>query len=83
MPIPDDKIQRAYRVRVIIFLVCVVLAVAALSTVYQAIQTLTRLEVVECGSRPVAEAIGHCRGVEYQRGQRCGRYRVRSGLLRA
>jgi ubiquinone/menaquinone biosynthesis C-methylase UbiE len=47
MPVPEDKIQRAYRVRIIIFLVCVVLAVAALSTMYQAIQTLTRLEVVE------------------------------------
>lgn len=49
MPVSDDKIQRAYRVRIIIFLVCVVLTTAFLGTAYQAIQTLARLEVVERG----------------------------------
>jgi SAM-dependent methyltransferase len=47
MPISDDKIQRAYRVRITIFLICAVLTVAMLSTVSQAILTLNRLEVVE------------------------------------
>ena len=47
MPVSDDKIQRAYRVRITIFLICAVLTVAILSTVSQAILTLNRLEVVE------------------------------------
>ncbi len=47
MSVSDDKIQRAYRVRVTIFLVCVLLAVSFLFTAYQAIQTLDRLEAVE------------------------------------
>ena len=47
MPVSDDKIQRAYRVRIIIFLICVVLTTAFLGTAYQAVQTLARLEVVE------------------------------------
>ena len=47
MPVSDDKIQRAYRIRISIFLLCAALIVVGLSTVYQAIQTLNRLEVVE------------------------------------
>ena len=47
MPVSNDNIQRAYRIRIIIFLICVVLTVAALDTAYQAVQTLSRLEVVE------------------------------------
>lgn len=47
MPIPDSEIQRAYRVRISIFVVCSVLTVAVLVTVYRGIQTLNRLEVVE------------------------------------
>ena len=47
MPISDDKIQRAYRVRITIFLLCVVLTVGVLSTIYQGIQTLNRLGAVE------------------------------------
>lgn len=39
--------QRAYRVRVALFLTCAVLVVLFLSIVFQAIQTLERLEVVE------------------------------------
>ena len=47
MPVSDDKIQRAYRIRITIFLLCSALIVVGLSTVYQAIQTLNRLGVVE------------------------------------
>ena len=47
MPVSDDRIQRAYRVRITIFLICAVLTVAILSTASQAILTLNRLEVVE------------------------------------
>src|ERR1035441_933245 len=47
MPVSDDKIQQAYRARIIIFLVCVVLTITVLSTVYQAGQTLDSLGVVE------------------------------------
>ena len=47
MPVSDDKIQRAYKIRISIFLLCSALIVVGLSTVYQAIQTLNRLEVVE------------------------------------
>jgi ubiquinone/menaquinone biosynthesis C-methylase UbiE len=47
MPVSDDKIQRAYRVRIIIFLIVVVLITVFLGTAYQLIQTLARLEVVE------------------------------------
>jgi SAM-dependent methyltransferase len=47
MPVSDDKIQRAYRIRITIFLLCAALIVVGLSTVYQAIQTLNCLGVVE------------------------------------
>src|SRR5216684_3318670 len=46
-PAPDSKFQRTYRVGIALFLVCVVLIVLFLSTVYQGIQTLARLNVVE------------------------------------
>ena len=42
-----DPVQRAYRLRILIFLACVVVAVAALFVVWQAAGTLNRLEVVE------------------------------------
>jgi predicted methyltransferase len=44
---PKDKLQRMYRVRVVVFLLCVILFVSFLSTTYQAIQTLGRLDEVE------------------------------------
>jgi ubiquinone/menaquinone biosynthesis C-methylase UbiE len=47
MPVSDDKIQRAYRVRIVIFLICVLLVTAVLGTAYEAMQTLARLDVVE------------------------------------
>ena len=47
MPVSDDKIQRAYRVRIIIFLLCVILITALLGTAYRAIETIARLDVVE------------------------------------
>ena len=47
MPVSDDNIQRTYRIRITIFLLCAALTVVGLSTVYQAIQTLHRLGVVE------------------------------------
>lgn len=47
MPIPDSEIQQAYRVRISIFVVCSILTVAVLETLYRGIQTLNRLEVVE------------------------------------
>ena len=46
MPVSDDKIQRAYRVRIIILL-CVILITALLGTAYRAIETIARLDVVE------------------------------------
>jgi predicted methyltransferase len=45
--VPDDKLQRAYRVRISLFLIAVCLAFAALVTGYEGIQTLSVLEVVE------------------------------------
>lgn len=47
MPISDDNIQRVYRVRIATFLLCGALIVVGLSTVYQVVQTLSRLRVVE------------------------------------
>ena len=44
---PADKAQRIYRIRIALFLVCVVVVVAVLSTTYQAGQTLIRLNLVE------------------------------------
>jgi ubiquinone/menaquinone biosynthesis C-methylase UbiE len=46
-PLPNAQIQRAYRVRIVFFLLCVVLAVILLSAIYQGMKTITRLEVVE------------------------------------
>ncbi len=42
-----DGVQRVYRVRIALFLLCVILAVAFLSTTYQASQALVRLDAVE------------------------------------
>jgi predicted methyltransferase len=42
-----DKIQRVYRIRIALFLLGVVLVVALLSTTYQAVRALIRLDVVE------------------------------------
>ena len=44
---PDDELQRAYRVRIALFLLGVVLVVLLSSVLFQGIQTLNRLEVVE------------------------------------
>jgi SAM-dependent methyltransferase len=46
-PLPNAKIQRAYRVRIVFFLLFVVLAVILLSAIYQGMKTITRLEVIE------------------------------------
>jgi predicted methyltransferase len=43
----ENGIRRVYRVRVVLFLLCVVLGVVLLSTISQSIQTLTRLDVIE------------------------------------
>jgi len=45
--VPDDQIQRAYRVRVGLFFLLVVIIVAALFLVYQLTQTLDQLHVAE------------------------------------
>ncbi len=42
-----DPLQRAYRVRILIFLACVVIIVAALFVIWQGVGTLNRLDVVE------------------------------------
>ena len=47
MPVQADKVQRVYRIRIALFLLSVVIVVALLSTTYQAIQALTRLDIVE------------------------------------
>ena len=47
MSIPDSEVQRAYRVRVVIFLACALVAVVALLTIWQAIGALVRLDAVE------------------------------------
>jgi ubiquinone/menaquinone biosynthesis C-methylase UbiE len=44
---PADNVQRVYRIRIALFLLGVVLVVALLSTTYQAVQALIRLDVVE------------------------------------
>jgi predicted methyltransferase len=43
----ENGIRRVYRVRVVLFLLCIVLGVLLLSTISQGIQTLARLDVVE------------------------------------
>src|SRR5258707_10586761 len=45
--VPDDQIQRAYRVRVGLFFVSVVIIVAALFLIYQLTQTLYQLHLAE------------------------------------
>jgi ubiquinone/menaquinone biosynthesis C-methylase UbiE len=44
---PADRIQRVYRVRIALFLLSVVVVVALLSTTYEAVQALIRLDAVE------------------------------------
>ena len=46
-PAPDDQIHRAYRVRVALFFVLVVIVVAALFLIYQLTQTLYQLYLAE------------------------------------
>jgi predicted methyltransferase len=46
-PVPDDRVQRAYRVRVALFLIGSVLLVLLLSYLYQGIQTLNALDQIE------------------------------------
>jgi hypothetical protein len=45
--VPDDQIQRVYRVRVGLFFVSVVIIVAALFLIYQLTQTLYQLHLAE------------------------------------
>jgi hypothetical protein len=45
--VPDDQIQRAYRVRVGLFFVLVVIIVVALFLIYQLTQTLYQLNLAE------------------------------------
>jgi ubiquinone/menaquinone biosynthesis C-methylase UbiE len=47
MRVPDDRIQRAYRVRVSLFIVLVLLLVGALFLTYQLVQTLHQLSLAE------------------------------------
>jgi predicted methyltransferase len=47
MPVPDDRIQRTYRVRVALFLIGTVLLLFLLSYLYQGIQTLNALDQIE------------------------------------
>jgi len=46
-PLPEDKLQRAYRVRVLIFAFCAVLVLVLLGTWYRVVVTWQRLEEVE------------------------------------
>lgn len=46
-PLPNAQTQRAYRVKIALFLFGVVLAVSGLSVIYQGVVALARLEVVE------------------------------------
>ena len=45
--VPDDRIHRAYRIRVALFFVLVVVMVAALFLIYQLTQTLYQLNLAE------------------------------------
>jgi hypothetical protein len=47
MAVPDSRVQHAYRVRVSLFLLAVVLATVALAVGYQGIYTLSVLDAVE------------------------------------
>jgi len=46
-PVPDDRLQRTYRVRVALFLIGSVLFLLLLSYLYQGIQTLSALDQIE------------------------------------
>jgi len=46
-PVPDDRVQRTYRVRVALFLIGSVLLVLLLSYLYEGIQTLNALDQIE------------------------------------
>ena len=46
-PVPDDRVQRTYRVRVALFLIGSVLLVLLLSYLHQGIQTLNALDQIE------------------------------------
>ena len=47
MAVPDSRVQRAYRVRISLFLLAVILVIAVLVVGYQGIQTLIVLDVSE------------------------------------
>jgi predicted methyltransferase len=47
MPVPDDRVQRTYRVRVALFLIGSVLLLLLLSYLYQGVQTLSALDQIE------------------------------------
>ena len=47
MAVPDDRVQHAYRVRVSLFLLAVILTTVGLAVGYQAIYTLRVLDAVE------------------------------------
>lgn len=46
-PVPDNRVQRAYRIRVALFLIGTVLLLVVLSYVYQGVQTLYVLDQIE------------------------------------
>ena len=46
-PVPNDRVQRTYRVRIALFLIGAVLLVLLLSYLYEGIQTLNALEQIE------------------------------------
>jgi ubiquinone/menaquinone biosynthesis C-methylase UbiE len=43
----NERVQRTYRIRIALFLFCVVLVVTVLSTAYQAVETLRQLDTIE------------------------------------
>ncbi len=45
--VPDNRVQRAYRIRVALFLIGTVLLLVVLSYVYQGVQTLYALDQIE------------------------------------
>jgi predicted methyltransferase len=47
MPIPENKVQRIFPIRIALFVGCMVLTILVLNTIVQGVQTLMRLEVVE------------------------------------
>jgi ubiquinone/menaquinone biosynthesis C-methylase UbiE len=47
MPIPENKVQRIFPVRIALFVGCMVLTILVLNTIVQGVQTLSRLEVIE------------------------------------